>query len=158
MWYLQCFNQSAGVIFIGLVLLLSVGLHAESSAVTFDCTLSAWSAWRAWWMILTWQPCSLSSFYGEMVPIKELCDRVAHYVHLCTLYWWLRFGHDSAGYILFEERGQPSHIYGGRMSSYLNISFCKIASLASNVPFGTLRCHEFSRSWMDADLLDHQQF
>ncbi len=31
------------------------------------------------------------SFYGEDIPIKELCDRVAHYVHLCTLYWWLRF-------------------------------------------------------------------
>jgi hypothetical protein len=30
------------------------------------------------------------SFYGEDIPIKELCDRVAHYVHLCTLYWWLR--------------------------------------------------------------------
>ncbi|KAG0577619.1 hypothetical protein M758_5G160900 [Ceratodon purpureus] len=30
------------------------------------------------------------SFYGEEVPIGELCDRVAHYAHLCTLYWWLR--------------------------------------------------------------------
>ncbi len=31
------------------------------------------------------------SFYGEDVPIKELSNRVAHYSHLCTLYWWLRF-------------------------------------------------------------------
>ncbi|BBN19305.1 hypothetical protein Mp_8g09510 [Marchantia polymorpha subsp. ruderalis] len=29
-------------------------------------------------------------FYGEEIPTKELCDRVAYYVHLCTLYWWLR--------------------------------------------------------------------
>jgi len=33
---------------------------------------------------------SYQSFYGEEVPIGELCDRVAHYAHLCTLYWWLR--------------------------------------------------------------------
>lgn len=31
------------------------------------------------------------SVYGEPIPIKELADRVASYVHLCTLYWWLRF-------------------------------------------------------------------
>jgi len=31
------------------------------------------------------------SFYGEDVPIKELSKCVAHYSHLCTLYWWLRF-------------------------------------------------------------------
>lgn len=30
--------------------------------------------------------------YGEPIPVKELADRVASYVHLCTLYWWLRFG------------------------------------------------------------------
>uniref|UniRef100_A0A6N2MKB3 Proteasome subunit alpha type n=1 Tax=Salix viminalis TaxID=40686 RepID=A0A6N2MKB3_SALVM len=30
------------------------------------------------------------SVYGEPIPIKELADRVASYVHLCTLYWWLR--------------------------------------------------------------------
>ncbi|CAN6454693.1 unnamed protein product [Victoria cruziana] len=28
--------------------------------------------------------------YGEPIPVKELADRVASYVHLCTLYWWLR--------------------------------------------------------------------
>ncbi|KAG6537119.1 proteasome subunit alpha type-3-like [Zingiber officinale] len=28
--------------------------------------------------------------YGEPIPVKELADRVAGYVHLSTLYWWLR--------------------------------------------------------------------
>ncbi|KAJ7976507.1 Proteasome subunit alpha type [Quillaja saponaria] len=28
--------------------------------------------------------------YGEPIPVKELAERVASYVHLCTLYWWLR--------------------------------------------------------------------
>ena len=31
------------------------------------------------------------SFYVEEVLIGELCDRVTHYAHLCTLYWWLRY-------------------------------------------------------------------
>lgn len=31
------------------------------------------------------------SVYGEPIPVKELAQRVASYVHLCTLYWWLRF-------------------------------------------------------------------
>ncbi|ESR43681.1 proteasome subunit alpha type [Citrus sinensis] len=30
------------------------------------------------------------SVYGEPIPVKELAQRVASYVHLCTLYWWLR--------------------------------------------------------------------
>lgn len=30
------------------------------------------------------------SVYGEQIPVKELAERVASYVHLCTLYWWLR--------------------------------------------------------------------
>ncbi|RYR32651.1 hypothetical protein Ahy_A10g047187 [Arachis hypogaea] len=30
------------------------------------------------------------SVYGEPIPVKELAERVASYVHLCTLYWWLR--------------------------------------------------------------------
>ncbi|KAH9603911.1 hypothetical protein KSS87_017995 [Heliosperma pusillum] len=30
------------------------------------------------------------STYGEPIPVKELAERVASYVHLCTLYWWLR--------------------------------------------------------------------
>lgn len=33
----------------------------------------------------------LCSVYGEAIPVKELAERVASYVHLCTLYWWLRF-------------------------------------------------------------------
>ncbi|XVF04911.1 hypothetical protein REPUB_Repub05bG0125600 [Reevesia pubescens] len=30
------------------------------------------------------------SVYGEPIPVKELADRVASYVHLCTLYRWLQ--------------------------------------------------------------------
>ncbi|KAL9229347.1 hypothetical protein vseg_004824 [Gypsophila vaccaria] len=30
------------------------------------------------------------STYGEPIPVKELAERVASYVHLSTLYWWLR--------------------------------------------------------------------
>eukprot|EP01018_Ginkgo_biloba_P024761 Gb_03944 [translate_table: standard] len=33
---------------------------------------------------------SYEGTYGEPIPVKELCERVASYVHLCTLYWWLR--------------------------------------------------------------------
>lgn len=36
-------------------------------------------------MVVQW--CSV---YGEAIPVKELSERVASYVHLCTLYWWLR--------------------------------------------------------------------
>nr|KJB55440.1 hypothetical protein B456_009G076300 [Gossypium raimondii] len=36
--------------------------------------------WWTWWF----------SVYGEPIPVKELAERVASYVHLCTLYWWLR--------------------------------------------------------------------
>ncbi|PSR90100.1 Proteasome subunit alpha type-3 like [Actinidia chinensis var. chinensis] len=46
------------------------------------------------------------SVYGEPIPVKELAERVASYVHLCTLYWWLRpFG---CGIILGGyDRGGP---------------------------------------------------
>eukprot|EP00271_Cylindrocystis_brebissonii_P014592 TRINITY_DN35990_c0_g1_i1.p1 TRINITY_DN35990_c0_g1~~TRINITY_DN35990_c0_g1_i1.p1 ORF type:complete len:252 (+),score=47.98 TRINITY_DN35990_c0_g1_i1:143-898(+) len=30
------------------------------------------------------------SQYGDPIPIKVLCDRLASYVHLFTLYWWTR--------------------------------------------------------------------
>ncbi|TYI25889.1 proteasome subunit alpha type-3-like isoform X2 [Gossypium arboreum] len=33
---------------------------------------------------------SYQSVYGEPIPVKELAERLASYVHLCTLYWWLR--------------------------------------------------------------------
>jgi len=38
----------------------------------------------------------LFSVYGEPIPVKELADRVASYVHLCTLYWWLRYNDTSS--------------------------------------------------------------
>ncbi|KAL6530615.1 Phosphoprotein associated with glycosphingolipid-enriched microdomains 1 [Orobanche minor] len=33
---------------------------------------------------------NFESVYGEPIPVQELAQRVASYVHLCTLYWWLR--------------------------------------------------------------------
>ncbi|KAL1163862.1 hypothetical protein V6Z11_A06G032000 [Gossypium hirsutum] len=33
---------------------------------------------------------SYQSVYGEPIPVKELAERVARNVHVCTLYWWLR--------------------------------------------------------------------
>ncbi|XP_074368537.1 uncharacterized protein LOC141708689 isoform X1 [Apium graveolens] len=32
----------------------------------------------------------IGCLYGDQIPVKELAERVASYVHLCTLYWWLR--------------------------------------------------------------------
>lgn len=43
------------------------------------------------WVLSHFLMTILCSTYGEPIPIKELADRVASYVHLCTLYWWLRF-------------------------------------------------------------------
>ncbi len=48
------------------------------------------------------------SFYGEDVPIKELSNRVAHYSHLCTLYWWLRFSlHPQPQILLMNPKMVP---------------------------------------------------
>lgn len=44
-----------------------------------------------WKEIMSLQFIFLFSTYGDPIPVKELADRVASYVHLCTLYWWLRF-------------------------------------------------------------------
>mmetsp|Transcript_10305 Transcript_10305/g.19510 ORF Transcript_10305/g.19510 Transcript_10305/m.19510 type:complete len:250 (+) Transcript_10305:103-852(+) len=30
------------------------------------------------------------SFYGDLIPAQTLCDRIASYVHLFTLYWYVR--------------------------------------------------------------------
>ncbi|CAN1253229.1 Proteasome subunit alpha type-3 [Linum perenne] len=63
-----------------------------------------------------------SSVYGEAIPVKELADRVASYVHLCTLYWWLRpfgcgvilGGYDRDGPQLYMiEPSGISHRYFG---------------------------------------------
>ncbi|WRX34592.1 Proteasome alpha-subunit [Theobroma cacao] len=50
------------------------------------------------------------SVYGEPIPVKELAERIASYVHLCTLYWWLRpFG---CGVILggYDRDGPQLHL------------------------------------------------
>lgn len=46
---------------------------------------------------------SICSVYGEPIPVSELAQRVASYVHLCTLYWWLRFvsTYCSIGLLIF---------------------------------------------------------
>lgn len=33
---------------------------------------------------------SYKSFFGNPIPLKVLCDRVANFAHLFTLYWWTR--------------------------------------------------------------------
>ncbi|XP_039012896.1 proteasome subunit alpha type-3-like [Hibiscus syriacus] len=57
------------------------------------------------------------SVYGEPIPVKELAERVASYVHLCTLYWWLRpFG---CGKILggYDRDGPQLYIWLNRLAS-----------------------------------------
>ncbi|KAI3891537.1 hypothetical protein MKW92_000247 [Papaver armeniacum] len=60
--------------------------------------------------------------YGEAIPVKELAERVASYVHLCTLYWWMRpfgcgvilGGYDRDGPQLYMvEPSGISHRYYG---------------------------------------------
>ncbi|PPR94895.1 hypothetical protein GOBAR_AA25766 [Gossypium barbadense] len=41
-------------------------------------------------IVFCWWWTSWFSVYGEPIPVKELAERLASYVHLCTLYWWLR--------------------------------------------------------------------
>jgi 20S proteasome subunit alpha 7 len=39
--------------------------------------------------MLTWQ-CVVYSTYGDIVPGHVLCDRVASFVHVFNLYWYVR--------------------------------------------------------------------
>ncbi|KAL0928239.1 hypothetical protein M5K25_000111 [Dendrobium thyrsiflorum] len=60
--------------------------------------------------------------YGEPIPVKELADRVASYVHLCTLYWWLRpfgcgvilggYDRDGPGLYMVEPSGVSYRYFG----------------------------------------------
>ncbi|KAK6147800.1 hypothetical protein DH2020_018712 [Rehmannia glutinosa] len=62
------------------------------------------------------------SVYGEPIPVKELAQRVASYVHLCTLYWWLRpFG---CGVILggYDRDGPQLYMVEPSGVSYEHIS------------------------------------
>ncbi|XP_020101895.1 proteasome subunit alpha type-3 isoform X1 [Ananas comosus] len=68
---------------------------------------------------------SYERVYGEPIPVKELADRVASYVHLCTLYWWLRpfgcgvllGGYDRDGPQLYmvEPSGVSYRYFGAAM-------------------------------------------
>ncbi|XP_078441161.1 20S proteasome alpha subunit G1 [Wolffia australiana] len=82
--------------------------------------------------------------YGEPIPIKELADRVASYVHLCTLYWWLRpfgcgvivAGYDRDGPQLYmvEPSGISYKYFGaalgkGRQAAKTEIEKLKLSEL-----------------------------
>ncbi|PPR90057.1 hypothetical protein GOBAR_AA30625 [Gossypium barbadense] len=82
---------------------------------------------------------SYQSVYGEPIPVKELAERVASNVHLCTLYWWLRpfgcgvilGGYDRDGPQLYMV--EPSGI--SYVSSFLanGASFFFIFLVASSI-------------------------
>ncbi|XP_042060543.1 proteasome subunit alpha type-3-like isoform X2 [Salvia splendens] len=63
--------------------------------------------------------------YGEAIPVKELAERVASYVHLCTLYWWLRpFG---CGVIVggYDRDGPQLYMIEPSGISYLSEMTCR---------------------------------
>ncbi|XP_020241832.1 proteasome subunit alpha type-3-like [Asparagus officinalis] len=82
--------------------------------------------------------------YGEPMPVKELADRVASYVHLCTLYWWLRpfgcgvilGGYDRDGPQLYmvEPSGVSYRYFGaaigkGRQAAKTEIEKLKLSEM-----------------------------
>uniref|UniRef100_A0A0D6R5R7 Proteasome subunit alpha type n=1 Tax=Araucaria cunninghamii TaxID=56994 RepID=A0A0D6R5R7_ARACU len=82
--------------------------------------------------------------YGEPIPVKELCERVASYVHLCTLYWWLRpfgsgvilGGYDREGPQLYmiEPSGVAYRYFGaaigkGRQAAKTEIEKLKLSEM-----------------------------
>ncbi|KAF5750338.1 proteasome subunit alpha type-3-like [Tripterygium wilfordii] len=82
--------------------------------------------------------------YGEPIPVKELADRVASYVHLCTLYWWLRpfgcgvilGGYDRDGPQLYmvEPSGVSYRYFGaaigkGRQAAKTEVEKLKLSEL-----------------------------
>lgn len=84
------------------------------------------------------------NFYGEEIPIKELCDRVASYVHLCTLYWWLRpfgtaallggFDRDGPQLYMIEPSGVAYRYFGaavgkGRQAAKTDIEKLKLSEM-----------------------------
>jgi 20S proteasome subunit alpha 7 len=63
------------------------------------------------------------SFYGDRIPAQILADRMAHYMHLFTLYWSVRpFGasslmavkdeHDGYALYLLEPSGECQRYHG----------------------------------------------
>ncbi|KAJ7541643.1 hypothetical protein O6H91_10G068300 [Diphasiastrum complanatum] len=84
------------------------------------------------------------NFYGDEIPIKELCDRVASYVHLSTLYWWLRpfgsaailggYDRDGPQLYMIEPSGVAYRYFGaavgkGRQAAKTEIEKLKLSEL-----------------------------
>lgn len=84
------------------------------------------------------------NFYGEDIPVSELCNRVASYVHLCTLYWWLRpfgssailggFDREGPQLYMIEPSGVAYRYFGaaigkGRQAAKTEIEKLKLADM-----------------------------
>ncbi|CAN1346511.1 Proteasome subunit alpha type-3 [Linum perenne] len=75
--------------------------------------------------------------YGEPIPVKELADRVASYVHLCTLYWWLRpFG---CGVILGGYDRDGPQLY---MIEPSGISYVRLCREIEKLKLSEMTCRE----------------
>ncbi|XP_066307085.1 proteasome subunit alpha type-3-like [Miscanthus floridulus] len=87
---------------------------------------------------------SYEKVYGEPIPVKELADRVASYVHLCTLYWWLRpfgcgvilggYDRDGPQLYMIEPSGVSYKYFGaalgkGRQAAKTEIEKLKLSEL-----------------------------
>eukprot|EP00245_Coleochaete_scutata_P006912 TRINITY_DN21739_c0_g1_i1.p1 TRINITY_DN21739_c0_g1~~TRINITY_DN21739_c0_g1_i1.p1 ORF type:complete len:251 (+),score=44.14 TRINITY_DN21739_c0_g1_i1:107-859(+) len=84
------------------------------------------------------------SFYGDPIPGKMLCDWIANFIHLQTLYWWTRpFGssillasYDSEGPELYmvEPNGVAFRYFGsalgkGRQAAKTEIEKLKLSEM-----------------------------
>ncbi|KAL0316696.1 UNVERIFIED_CONTAM: Proteasome subunit alpha type-3 [Sesamum radiatum] len=84
------------------------------------------------------------SVYGEPIPVKELAARVASYVHLCTLYWWLRpfgcgvilggYDRDGPQLYMIEPSGISYRYFGaaigkGRQAAKTEIEKLKLSEM-----------------------------
>ncbi|OEL35684.1 Proteasome subunit alpha type-3 [Dichanthelium oligosanthes] len=87
---------------------------------------------------------SYEKVYGEPISVKELADRVASYVHLCTLYWWLRpfgcgvilggYDRDGPQLYMIEPSGVSYKYFGaalgkGRQAAKTEIEKLKLSEL-----------------------------
>ncbi|KAJ8491301.1 hypothetical protein OPV22_013022 [Ensete ventricosum] len=87
---------------------------------------------------------SYERVYGEPIPVKELADRVASYVHLCTLYWWLRpfgsgiilggYDRDGPQLYMIEPSGVSYRYFGatigkGRQAAKTEIEKLKLSEM-----------------------------
>ncbi|GLT44739.1 hypothetical protein SLA2020_186190 [Shorea laevis] len=88
------------------------------------------------------------SVYGEPIPVKELAERVASYVHLCTLYWWLRpfgcgiilGGYDREGPQLYMV--EPSGISYGYFGAAIGKGKQAAKTEIEKLKFSEMTCRE----------------